>query len=65
MCKQILRTLSDILTVALELEKMKVEYQLEGYCCELLANCLKIELEDGYAMIFWENGAFFQECHYE
>lgn len=65
MYKQILKSHSDIMTVPLELERMKEEYRLEGYCCELLANCLKIKLDDGYVMIYWENGAFFQECHYE
>ena len=53
------------MTVASELARMKEEYQLEGYYCELLANCLKIKLDDGYAMIYWENGAFFQECFCE
>lgn len=63
MYKQILKSHADVMTVPETLEKMKSEYQLQGYECQMLANCLKIDLDDGYVMIYWENSAFWQECH--
>lgn len=63
MYKQIIKSHADVMTVPEALDKMKSDYEVQGYECQLLANCLKIELDDGYVMIFWENGAFYQECY--
>lgn len=61
--KQIIKSHTDIFTVPETLANMKKDYEQDGYNCELLGNLLKINLDDGYVMIFWENGAFYQECH--
>lgn len=61
--KQIIKSHTDVLTVPSELQRMKQNYEMQGYDCELLANCLKINFDDGYAMITWQDGAFWQECY--
>ena len=60
--KQIIKSHTDVVTVPGELKRMKQDYESQGYDCELLFNCLKINFEDGYAMITWADGAFWQEC---
>ena len=61
--KDLIKMCEDVMNVASELQQMKRDYEMQGYDCELLANCLKINFDDGYAMIFWEKGAFWQECY--
>lgn len=60
--KQIIKTHTDVITVPEKLKQMKQDYEKQGYECDLLANCLKINFDDGYVMIFWADGAFWQEC---
>ena len=60
---EILKSHSDVLTVPEEIQRMKNDYLAQGYKCDVFCNTLKIHLDDGYVMIFWENGAFYQECH--
>lgn len=61
--KQLIKKHRDVITVLEELKQMKKEYEEQGYDCELLFNCLKINFEDGFAMIFWESDGFYQECY--
>lgn len=61
--KQIIKSHTDVITVPEEIEKMRRDYEEQGYQCELLADLLKLVFDDGYVMIFFQNGAFYQECH--
>lgn len=60
---EIIKSHSDIFTVPEALEEMKNDYISHGYRCELLGNILKLYLDNGYVMIYWKEGAFYQECY--
>lgn len=60
---EIIKSHSDIFTVPEALEEMKNDYIYQGYKCELLGNVLKLYLDDGYVMIYWKDGAFYQDCY--
>ncbi len=61
--RELIKVHTDVMTVASEICKMQAEYESQGYECESLLNCLKIKFNDGFAMIFWSNGAFYQEFY--
>lgn len=60
--KELLKKHSDVFTVAAELYKMQDEYKSQGYDCEVFYNFLRIDFSDGFALISWQDGGFYQEC---
>lgn len=62
--KQLIKKHRDVITVLEELQQMKRDYETQGYDCELLLNCLKINFCDGYVMIYWEKGSFWEDYHF-
>lgn len=58
-----IKSCADVLDVAGELEKMKKEYEKNDYDCELLLCCLKIKFNDGFVMIVWRDGAFYEDYY--
>lgn len=59
--KTIIRRHTDILTVTEEIMKMEHEYLSQGYEAVVVGNVLRIRLEDGIVVIYWQDGAFWQE----
>ena len=59
--KAIIKRHTDVLTVLEELEKMECEYLSQGYEAVVVGNVLRIRLEDGIVVIYWQDGAFWQE----
>lgn len=56
-----LKMWKDPVTAPEELQRMKAEYEEEGYKCNMLLNCLELELVDGSVLIYWKNGGFYQD----
>ena len=63
--KEIIKHHKDCMTVQEALQKMQQDYAKQGYNCTLKLNTLKIKLDDGYVMIWWQDGVFWQECFAE
>ena len=61
--KAIIKRHTDVLTVLEELEKMECEYLSQGYEAVVVGNVLRIRLEDGIVVIYWQDGAFWQEMN--
>lgn len=60
MTKTILKHWPDPVTVPEEVQRMKEEYENQGYKCETVLNNLLLHLDDGIVGITWEDGAFWQ-----
>lgn len=50
----------DPMTVPSEIQRMKKEYEEQGYKCTTILNNLILHLEDGIVGISWEKGVFYQ-----
>lgn len=61
MMKTIIKKHDDVLTVTEEIRKMEHEYLLQGYDVVVLGNSLKLKLADGFVLVYWQDGAFWQE----
>lgn len=59
--KQLIKTWEDVSTVLEEMKRIEKEYQKQGYTTERVMNCIKLMLDDGYVVIWWEDGCIWQE----
>lgn len=59
--KTILKVWPDPITVPEQIRRMQKEYESQGFICRTKLNTLVLDLQDGTVVIYWENGAFYQE----
>ena len=59
--KTMIKRHNDAWTVIEEIRKMEHEYLSQGYDVFVMGNLLKLKLDDGFVLIYWQDGAFWQE----
>lgn len=59
--KQLIKMWDDPITVLEEMKRIEQEYKEQGYEVKRIMNCIQLIFDDGWAEIWWENGAIWQE----
>ena len=59
--KQLIKMWDDPITVLEEMKRIEQEYKEQGYEVKRIMNCIQLIFDDGWAEIWWENGAIWQD----